>query len=64
MSSKQDPAIGITDITEPEVVGFGIVEAVKETKFYPTGAIAFFIALVLLCLAIWFGIYFLMLDRV
>lgn len=32
-------------------------------KFFPTGAIAFFVGLVLLCLAIWFGIYFLMLER-
>jgi Cytochrome c oxidase subunit IIa family len=34
-----------------------------EEKFKPTGAIAFFAALVLLCLIIWFGIYFLMLQR-
>lgn len=35
-----------------------------EEKFVPKGAIAFFVLLVLLCLAIWFGIYFLMLGRV
>ena len=35
----------------------------KET-FFPSGAIAFFIALVILCLVIWFGIYFLMIERV
>lgn len=33
-------------------------------KFYPTGAIAFFVSLVILCLVIWFGIYFLMLERI
>ncbi|HEU4575803.1 MAG TPA: cytochrome c oxidase subunit 2A [Chitinophagaceae bacterium] len=35
----------------------------SREKFTPRGAIAFFILLVLLCLAIWFGIYFLMLER-
>lgn len=35
----------------------------KEKKFIPKGAIAFFILLILLCLVIWFGIYFLMLQR-
>jgi hypothetical protein len=34
-----------------------------EGKFKPKGAIAFFAVLVLLCLIIWFGIYFLMLQR-
>lgn len=33
-------------------------------KFFPSGAIAFFILLVVLCLVIWFGIYFLMLERI
>jgi hypothetical protein len=33
-------------------------------KFFPSGAIFFFILLVALCLLIWFGIYFLMLDRI
>jgi hypothetical protein len=33
-------------------------------KFFPSGAIFFFILLVALCLVIWFGIYFLMLDRI
>ena len=35
-----------------------------EEKFFPRGAIAFFIVLVALGLIIWFGIYFLMLERV
>lgn len=34
-----------------------------EKKFYPSGAIAFFVLLVALGMIIWFGIYFLMLDR-
>lgn len=34
-----------------------------ERKFIPKGAIAFFILLMLLCLAIWFGIYYIMLSR-
>ena len=32
-------------------------------EFKPKGAIAFFIALIILGLIIWFGIYFLMLSR-
>jgi hypothetical protein len=36
----------------------------QEEKFFPSGAIAFFIALVILCLVIWFGIYFLMIERI
>lgn len=36
----------------------------KEGKFIPKGAIAFFVLLIMLCLAIWFYIYFLMLSRV
>lgn len=35
----------------------------EEEKFIPKGAIAFFVLLILLCLVIWFGIYFLMLQR-
>ena len=36
----------------------------EQYKFVPKGAIAFFIALVLLSLVIWYGIYFLMLERI
>jgi hypothetical protein len=36
----------------------------QNEKFFPSGAIAFFVSLVLLCLLIWFGIYFLMIERV
>ena len=64
MNTAQNPTTGITDISELAMVETKITEASKEESFYPTGAIAFFIALVILCLAIWFGIYFLMLDRV
>jgi hypothetical protein len=34
-----------------------------EKKFKPVGAMAFFVALVLLSLAFWYGIYFLMIQR-
>ncbi|MBL7696917.1 MAG: cytochrome c oxidase subunit 2A [Chitinophagaceae bacterium] len=34
-----------------------------DNKFFPSGAIAFFILLVILCLIIWFGVYFLMIER-
>jgi hypothetical protein len=39
------------------------LEKKPEKEFTPTGAIAFFILLVLLGLFIWFSIYFLMLSR-
>lgn len=35
-----------------------------EKNFKPRGAIAFFLLLILLGSIIWFGIYFLMLERV
>ena len=35
-----------------------------DKNFKPKGAIAFFILLVILGLIIWYGIYFLMLERV
>jgi hypothetical protein len=35
----------------------------NEEKFLPRGAIAFFVLLLVLTAAIWFGIYFLMLAR-
>jgi uncharacterized membrane protein len=35
-----------------------------EEKFIPKGAMVFFLLLVVLCLVIWFGIYFLMLSRI
>ncbi len=34
-----------------------------DEKFIPKGAIAFFVLLVLLCLVIWFGIYYIMISR-
>ncbi len=36
---------------------------IVERKFVPKGAIAFFILLVLLGMAIWFGIYYIMYTR-
>jgi hypothetical protein len=38
-------------------------EAEFDRRFRPTGAVLFFILLVLLGMAIWFGIYYLMLQR-
>jgi hypothetical protein len=35
-----------------------------DKNFKPKGAIAFFILLVILGLIIWFGIYFLMMERI
>jgi hypothetical protein len=35
-----------------------------EEQFQPKGAIAFFALLVIVGLIIWFGIYFLMLERI
>lgn len=35
-----------------------------DQNFKPKGAIAFFVLLVILGLIIWFGIYFLMLERI
>ncbi len=35
----------------------------EEKKFFPKGAIAFFIGLVILTLLFWYGIYFLMIER-
>ena len=35
----------------------------KDEKFFPAGAIVFFVCLVLLSLIFWYGIYFLMIER-
>jgi len=35
-----------------------------DRNFKPKGAIAFFVLLVLLGMVIWYGIYFLMLERI
>jgi hypothetical protein len=35
-----------------------------DRNFKPRGAIAFFILLVLLGMVIWYGIYFLMIERI
>ena len=34
-----------------------------EEKFIPKGAIAFFVLLIILCMVIWFGLYYIMLSR-
>ena len=35
----------------------------NKEKFFPSGAIAFFVVLILLTLAFFYGIYFLMIQR-
>jgi len=35
-----------------------------DKNFKPKGAVAFFVLLILLGMLIWYGIYFLMLDRI
>ncbi|MBL7737411.1 MAG: hypothetical protein JNL51_18275 [Chitinophagaceae bacterium] len=35
----------------------------NKDRFFPSGAIAFFISLVILTLLFWYGIYFLMIER-
>ncbi len=35
----------------------------KDDKFFPSGAIAFFILLVVMSLGLWYGIYLLMIER-
>ena len=35
-----------------------------DKNFRPKGAVAFFLLLILLGIVIWFGIYFLMLERI
>lgn len=39
------------------------MEKRDEEEFSPHGAVAFFVVFLALCLAIWYGIYFLMLSR-
>lgn len=39
------------------------MESPDKDKFFPSGAIVFFILLILLTLGFWYGIYFLMLHR-
>jgi hypothetical protein len=36
---------------------------IQQKDFKPKGAIAFFIVLIALLLVVWFGVYFLMLQR-
>jgi hypothetical protein len=53
--AKAKPVSGQVKKNQPEF---------DEQKFFPSGAIAFFVVLVMLGLVIWFGIYFLMLERI
>jgi hypothetical protein len=41
-----------------------VTEDEFDSSFTPKGAIAFFVLLIILGLIIWYGIYFLMLQRV
>ena len=51
-------------IPEHTIIKPAFQPQIKEEKFQPKGAIAFFTLLVILGLVIWYGIYFLMLDRI
>ena len=44
-------------------IGAEYIKVPTKQKFIPKGALAFFVLLIVLCLIIWFGIYFLMLER-
>ena len=62
-SSESNPA---EKIVEPDIQ-IKLVKPAEEEfdkNFKPTGAITFFILLVILGMIIWFGIYFLMLERI
>ena len=63
MNRTQEKVTGFSTPEVPENSSLLPHGGLKE-KFYPSGAIAFFIGLVILCLVIWFGIYFLMLERI
>ncbi|RZL15067.1 MAG: cytochrome c oxidase subunit 2A [Pedobacter sp.] len=52
----------ITEKVEPQLVNTTSSQDFDK-NFKPKGAIAFFLLLITLGLIIWFGIYFLMLDR-
>lgn len=41
-----------------------MAEQNNQEEFYPKGAIAFFVALILLFSLMWFSIYFEILDRI
>ena len=49
---------------QPNMIKRSFNEEEFDRKFKPKGAFAFFILLVILGLVIWYGIYFLMLERV
>lgn len=63
MNTTNEKITGLPLTDLPENTSLFPGEGMKE-KFYPSGAFAFFISLVILCLVIWFGIYFLMLERI
>ena len=52
----------ITERNQPKIIKADSANDF-DSNFKPKGAIAFFMLLVILGLIIWFGIYFLMLER-
>ena len=54
---------GETSPTTAANIGSEYINVPAKQKFIPKGAMAFFVLLIVLCLIIWFGIYFLMLER-
>jgi len=55
------------DTTSPPSMGEVNIKSADEPEmknFFPSGAITFFIFLVILSLAFWYGIYFLMIERI
>jgi hypothetical protein len=54
---------GETSVATSANIGTEYVKVPAKEKFIPKGAMAFFVLLIVLCLVIWFGIYFLMLER-
>jgi hypothetical protein len=48
---------------QPNVSTIPNIDEQFDKNFKPKGAFAFFILLILLGLVIWYGIYFLMLER-
>ena len=54
---------GELQVVDPQIDADQGNTPVKDEKFFPIGAIVFFICLVLLSLIFWYGIYILMIER-
>ena len=59
MSDKTWQAENVTIVSQPRSVN----KEVSDEKFRPKGAIAFFIVLLIICAAIWYGVYYIQLTR-